>query len=122
MPLLRDIANLVPQSVYPLFKSLIMPQWKGINECITSSPDTNVRTALSQLLLHFLNVIIQIHVLQLNCDTDTMVSDEHMMCEKDIYMFLVGMLRALNTDVARNWVRMSAYLELIRDFVMSGEA
>lgn len=98
-----------------------MPQWKGISECITSSPDTNVRTALSQLILHFLNVIIQIHVLHLNYDTGTMVKDDHMTCEKDIYTFLVGMLKALNTDIARNWVKMSAYLELIRDFVMSGE-
>jgi hypothetical protein len=47
IPLLRDIANLVPIAVYPLFEKYIVDRWKRVGECLLQSPDINVRTAIS---------------------------------------------------------------------------
>jgi hypothetical protein len=47
VPLLKDIANIIPTHVYLIFKRCIIDRWKRVSEVLISGPDVNVRTAIS---------------------------------------------------------------------------
>lgn len=40
---------------------------------------------------------------------------------KTVNEFISYCINILNTEVAKNWTKMNEFLELIRDFVKSGE-
>jgi hypothetical protein len=72
--------------------------------------------------LHLVNVAIAIHDLKLDLSLLTVEDPTNgkLQCEKDIINFFVYVLQQLNGEVAKNWTKLSSYLELIRDFVLSG--
>ena len=64
--LFKKFLSLTPEAAFTFFDTLVLKDPKRPLDILLNCPDRNVRECVSQILLHFVNVIISYHELSLD--------------------------------------------------------
>ncbi|CAD8054531.1 unnamed protein product [Paramecium primaurelia] len=118
-----NLINIIPTQVFPIFQQLFMQNMQRVFNVLLCAPDQQVRQAIQQIMLHYLNVIIYIHAFMLN--TSLLFQSEQDksedQCERLIVQFLVCLLQKLQNDVPRNALKFTQYFDFWKLFVKSSQ-
>ncbi|EGR29288.1 ubiquitin carboxyl-terminal hydrolase family protein, putative [Ichthyophthirius multifiliis] len=108
---IKQIIDLIPQYVFLFCKTFIFENQKQIIEIFTNCQDAFTRQNICQLLVYAINIFVSFSYTSGNNQDQFLVFEG----------FLDSFLDILNTEVAKNWLKMQHYLEFWRDFVQGGE-
>lgn len=125
---MKQLMTVVPESAYEFFEKVVFKDLKYTVELILTCSDKTVRSNISQVILHAINVIISFHGFDLSLKKFEGKEDEiekapekgPLQIEYNIVKFLNMLLNIMPIDVAKSWTKFGQYFEFWRDFAYAG--
>ncbi|CAK70549.1 unnamed protein product (macronuclear) [Paramecium tetraurelia] len=118
-----NLINIIPSRIIQIFQQIIIQRQNRVFEVLLCAPNYQVRQAIQQILLHYINVITYIHAFMLNTSLlfqfDQDNSEDQF--ERSIVHFLVNLLQKLQNDVAKNASKFAQYFNFWKLFIQSNQ-
>ena len=127
---MKQLMSIVPESAYEFFEKVVVKDLKYTTELILTCPERTVRSNLSQVILHAINVIISFYNLDLSLKKfegkedviEKSTEKGPLEIEYRVVSFLNMLLNIMPVEVAKAWTKFGQYFEFWRDFAQAGTA
>ena len=127
---MKQLMSIVPESAFEFFEKVVLKDIKYTIELILTCTDRIVRSNLSQVILHAINVTVSFYGFDLDVRKFEGREDEiekatekcPVQIEFSIVKFLNMLLGIMPIEVAKNWTKLGQYFEFWRDFAYAGTA
>lgn len=125
---MKQLMTIVPESAYEFFEKIVLKDIKYTVELILTCPSQTVRSNLSQVILHAINVIISFYGFDLSLkkfegkeeEIEKSTEKGPLEIEYKVVSFLNMLLNIMPVDVAKSWTKFGQYFEFWRDFALAG--
>lgn len=125
---MKHLMSIVPESAYEFFDKIVLKDLKYTVELILTCTDRSVRSNVSQVILHAINVMISFYGLDLSLAKFEGKEEEiektgqkgPLEIEYAIVKLLNLLLSIMPVDCAKSWTKIKEYFEFWRDFSFAG--
>ncbi|CAD8096981.1 unnamed protein product [Paramecium sonneborni] len=118
-----NLINIIPNRTSLIFQQLFINRQNRVFNVFLCAPNSQVREAIQQIMLHYLNVIIYNNNLMLNTQNYNKQNLDNDIDQYDqkIVNFLINFLQLLLNEAPKNFTKLNQYFNFWKLFVQSSQ-